>query len=138
MTNEEKSQSLSAFRTSETSRIRKSRIQSLNMIEYQHRIRTMPQMMDRMFYLIQGFLCGNAPEWLFRETYLDDAIPLYKRISFGKDCEAYRESYAREIELLHQISALCDGPENQLYDMVFEAVKRYLEKDVKRGRCSLI
>ena len=98
----------------------------------------MPMMMDSVFYLMNGYLKGNVPDWHFRDFYQEQMVPLYKRIEFGEYCEAYRESYACEIELLREVSALCEENAAPLYDAVYDAVKRYTEKEVKRGKTFLI
>lgn len=98
----------------------------------------MPQMMNVVFLNILGLLNGNTPDDVFRESFLDNMVPLNKRVNFGKDCEAYRESYHHEIELLHKVSRFCEEDETDLYESIYNAINEYIETDVRYGKLFLI
>lgn len=104
------------------------------------RIRTMPMMMDTVFAGVSAYLSGNISRPDFVKGFLDESVPLYKRISLGKDSEDYSKNYAPEILMLRKISSACtnyndENPDGEVLDKsVAHAVKDYTETDIKREK----
>ena len=104
---------------------------------YQERIKTMPRMMDNLFCLVGGYLVGNVPLSIFVKDYLDNAVPVYKRIAAGIDKEEYAQVYQHEIDMLHDVSAACDayqrGAEGT-HELIVAAYNRYMRVDLTRKK----
>ena len=105
---------------------------AIDMAGFQKRARGLPMMMDSVFCLVGGYLSGNLNDEAFVERYLDEMVPLYKRIAAGVKKELYAECYRWEIDMLHAVSAVCAGVQEdpsritELYDGVKAAVVEYM------------
>ena len=110
--------------------------------EYIARVKDMPQMMPALFNITMYYLERGLPLSDYVSTFLDSAVPLYKRIACGVDKEAYAESYRHEIAMLHELSAACDAYQrgcDGIHERIVAAYERYMatELDMNRRKFSI-